>query len=193
MQLHLIILSLIFTFLTGCAGVGVMYSSDPYQKLENARVLFQAEHRPLAANRLINEVIDTCEQSKDRKCLGTAWVVYAQLLSSPSAKKWEEDSGKGQFPENRYEKSIEYFDKAAITFIGIKRYDAATNAYYNQAITYDLMQRKTEACSSYLKSVDTYKQNIAENPNVKPYVPPGFSTYENFISAERERVGCKAQ
>ena len=80
---------LILTFLASCAGVGMVYSNDPHEKLQNARVLYQQQNRPLAANRLIVEVITTCEESKDRVCLADAWVAYGVLLNSVSVERWE--------------------------------------------------------------------------------------------------------
>jgi tetratricopeptide (TPR) repeat protein len=182
---------LILTFLSGCAGVGMVYSSDPNQKLEDAAVLNNQQNRPLAAKRLILEVISTCEESKDRICTAKAWVQYGFLLRSESAGRWEQEHGKGAFPDNRYDESAKYFEKAATTFVELKIYDKATHAYYNQGITFELAGRKPEACISYSKSLDTYKQNINQNPNAKPFVPSGFSNYEDFIDSEKKRVGCK--
>ena len=197
MQLHLISSSLIFTFLTGCAGVGIMYSSDPYQKLNNATVLYKQENRPLAANRLIKEVIDTCEQSKDQKCLANAWVTYGYLLRSESAAQWENEYGKGAFPADRYDQSATYFGKAATTLIELKAYGNAANAYLDQAASYELANRTTEACASYLKTLDPFNKNydqfLTNHPDAKPYAPPGYTSYEEMIKAERKRIGCKAQ
>ena len=182
---------LILTFLASCAGVGMVYSSDPHEKLQNARVLYQQQNRPLAANRLIVEVITTCEESKDRVCLADAWVAYGLLLQSESAERWENEHGKMQFPANRYKTSAEYLEKAAIVFNEQKLFDKATNAYFNQGLSFELDREKTEACASYSKSLDAYKKNIEQNPSVKPFVPSGYTNYEDFLAAQRKRVGCQ--
>lgn len=181
---------LILTLLASCAGVGMVYSSDPYQKLENATVLYKQQNRPLAANRLIKEVIDTCEQSKDQKCLANAWVTYGYLLRSESAAQWENEHGKGAFPADRYDQSAAYFGKAATTLIELQAYGNAANAYLDQAISYEMAKRTTEACTSYLNFNKNYDLFIAQKPDAKSYAPPGYTNYEEMIKSERKRIGC---
>ena len=185
------LIPLTLPLLAGCAGVGIVYSSDPYQKLENATVLYQQQDRPLAAKRLILEVIADCEEKNDRLCLATAWATNGFLYQSESAKKWASIQGDKAFPADRYIKSTEYFEKAATTFYELKLYDKATNAYFGQGIAFEQAEQKGKACASYAKSLDAYKKNVAQNPNAKPIVPRGYSSYEDFYSAERKRVGCE--
>ena len=186
---------LLFTILAGCAGVGIAYSNDPYQKLENANVLYQQQYRPLAANRLFKEVISTCEESKDQKCLVNAWVNYGAFLRSETVKRWESEHGKDQFPADRYDQSAAYYGKAATTMLELQAYGNAANAYRDQAESYELAKRTTEACASYLRTLDPFNRNydlyLAKHPEAKPYAPPGFSSYEEFINAQRKRIGCQ--
>lgn len=187
-------LYLIVGFLGGCAGVGIVDTNDPYQKLENATVLYGKQGRPIAANRLMIEVIKTCEENNDRPCLARAWASYGGLLKSESAKAWEMEHGKGAFPADRYDQAAEYLGKAAIAFIELKDHGRATNAYHDQARAFELAGQKTEACTSWLKTFAEYKQftkeYLAKNHDAKPYVPSGFSTYEEFIGTQRNRIGC---
>lgn len=186
---------LLLTLLAGCAGVAMIDSNDPYQKLENATVLYEQQSRPLAANRLFVEVISTCEQSKDKKCLVNAWVKYGAFLRSESVKQWEDEHGKGQFPADRYDQSATYFGKAAATLLELQAYGNAANAYLDQAKSYELAQRTTEACAAYLKTLAPFNKNyeeyLAKHPGAKPYTPSGFSSYEEFIQAQRKRIGCQ--
>jgi len=55
--------------LVGCAGVGVVETSDPYVKLSDASSLFDEQDRPLIAERLIREAIEVCENKSDQLCL----------------------------------------------------------------------------------------------------------------------------
>jgi len=185
---------LIVTLLAGCAGVGMVYTSDPHQKLENATVLYEQQNRPLAANRLFMEVISTCEESKDRICLARAWENYGAFLRSETVERWENEHGKGAFPADRYDQSAVYFGKAATTLFELQYYGNAANAYLDQAKSYEMAQRTTEACAAYLKTLDPFKKNyeeyLAKHPGAKPYTPAGFTSYEEFINAQRERIGC---
>jgi len=47
----------LLSILVGCAGVGVVASSDPLAKLNDAQELFQKQDRPLPAERLIREAL----------------------------------------------------------------------------------------------------------------------------------------
>lgn len=185
---------LIFALLAGCEGVGIVYTSDQLQKLQNAAVLYQQQGRPLAANRLISQVITTCEERKDRICLANAWESYGNFLRSDSIGRWEDEHGKEEFPTDRYDQSAEYFGKAAKTEIELQAYGNAANAYYEQAKSYELAKHTTEACASYLQTLDPFNKNydqfLINHPDAKPYAPPGFSSYEEFINAQRKRIGC---
>lgn len=47
----------VLCLLTGCAGVGVVASSDPLTKLNDAGDLFKRQDQPLIEERLIREAI----------------------------------------------------------------------------------------------------------------------------------------
>ena len=69
--------------LSGCAGVGVVSTSDPRTKLSDARYLYSHEGRPLIAERLIQEAIGIFQQTGDDVGLGEAYFDYAYFFLSP--------------------------------------------------------------------------------------------------------------
>ena len=83
--------ALFFLFmLAGCAGVGVIASSDPLTKLNDAEDLYQEQDRPLIAERLIREAIVIYQERDDPHGLGNAHREYADLLRSRSiVGKWQ--------------------------------------------------------------------------------------------------------
>lgn len=210
--------SLFIAFFSGCAGVGIVDTSNQYQKLENATVLFEKQERPLAAKRLILEVMATCEEEKIRPrvgflpgsckkvtttceeakasyCLAKAWETYGSLLQSESAKRWASKQGESAFPADRYDQSALYFGKAATVFDELDNHGDAANAYLGQQRAFELAGRKLEACAAYLKTLDQYNLNnkafLSEHPDAKPFVPRGYSSYADWIEAQRKRVGCE--
>jgi tetratricopeptide (TPR) repeat protein len=210
--------SLFIAFFSGCAGVGIVYTSNQYQKLENATVLFEQQDRPLAAKRLILEVMTTCEEEKIRPhadflpgsckkvtttceeakanlCLAKAWETYGSLLQSESARRWASLQGESAFPADRYDQSAQYYGKAATVFVELENHGDAANAYLGQERAFELAGRKVEACAAYLKTLDQYNLNnkafLSAHPDAKPFVPRGFSSYADWIAAQRKRVGCE--
>ncbi len=66
---------------SGCAGIGMIASSDPKVKLNEAVSLLDQDH-PLPAKRLIFEAIAIYKTSGDEHGLGLAYKNYADLLRS---------------------------------------------------------------------------------------------------------------
>src|SRR5581483_10318106 len=75
-------------FMTGCAAVGVISSSDPLVKLNDAEALISMR-RPVPAERLIREALDIYQQRGDAHGLAAAHRQYADLLISGAVVKNE--------------------------------------------------------------------------------------------------------
>jgi tetratricopeptide (TPR) repeat protein len=183
--------------LVGCAGVGVIATSDPEKKLSDASYLFDREDRPLIAERLIREAIEICKTKSDQRCLGEAYLTYGFFFRSPTIEgKWSKNYRENGFMEksatfeNRYEKSIEYFQKARQIFIQLERYDMLGNVNFNMGVSYEMAGEKKLACQAYDDSSKSNRDNLRQNPNAIPARPKGFSTFEDFLQSQRRRVGC---
>ena len=87
-------------------------------------------------------------------------------------------------------KSKEYFEAAISKFMETKEYDALTNAYLNLGFTYYFMGDHNSECEPYAKSLEFYLKNIETNPGAKVALPPGFSSYKEYIRVQQERAGC---
>jgi len=114
-----LLFSIILIWLSGCAAMGVPYTSDPIEKLKWACGLFDYAERPLPAESLIREAIEICQKTNDSECLAQAYLTYGLFFRSLSLtgiyknhyKKngfWE----KTATYETRFAKSDEYFEKA---------------------------------------------------------------------------------
>src|SRR6266436_1488462 len=91
--------------LSGCAGVGIVSTSDPAMKLNDADTLFLRKNRPLPAEELIQEALVIYQERDDPHGLGNAHREYGDLLRSPAVVNWEP----------AYRKSGRFLDKS-ITF-----------------------------------------------------------------------------
>lgn len=184
--------------LIGCAGVGVVATSDPRVKLSDATHLFDQQDRPLIAERLIHEAIEICQANADQACLAEAYRTYGFFFRSPSLEghwsKIYKESGfwdKSATFDTRYAKSIEYFKKARDIYTRLEQFDNLTNVNLNMGFTYELMGERALACRAFDESSDNYRENIRRNPNAKVSLPKGFATYDDFLAPQKKRAGCE--
>jgi tetratricopeptide (TPR) repeat protein len=189
--------------LSGCAGVGIVATSDPLAKLNDAEDLFMRQGRPLPAERLIREAIAIYEERGDAHGLGNANREYGDLLRSPAILKWEKVYRRDGFQDksitfdNRFEKASEFYRKALTYYERAERehrqagkYDALTNVYFNMASSHLRLDERDKACSYYDKTVEAYDENIRRNPGAKPYIPAGSDSFSEFISGAKRKAGC---
>ena len=183
---------------TGCTAFGVAASSDPLTKLNDAEELFQAQGRPLPAEKLIREAMDIYQERDDPHGLGNAHREYADLLRSPAVTKWEKVYRENGFRDpsvtfdNRVAKAAEYYSKA-IGFYAraekqhkdARRFDALTNVYFNMAWSYLQLDDRKNACANYDSAMDAYLENVKHNPGAKPR-----GSVPQAVSAAKRRAGC---
>ena len=189
-------------FLTACAGVGVLKTSDPLEKLNEAESLTFDQGRPLLAERLIMEAMTIYKERNDNHGLGHSNRSYAELLLSNSvAVKWQKFYKENGFQdrsvtfENKETKATEYYKRAmdyyVITVVEhqkTQRYDALTNVYFNMATTSAILKNKEMACKYFENTKEAYNENIKRNPTAKPYSPKG--TLIELVDQQMKRVGC---
>jgi tetratricopeptide (TPR) repeat protein len=190
-------------FLYGCAGVGVVASSDPNTKLNDAEYLFKSYNRPLIAERLIREAIVIYQERDDPHGLGKAYREYGDLLRSESITgNWQKYYRENGFQDqsvtfdNRIAKSTEYYAKALEYFARVEKqlratgpFDTLTNVYYNMAYISIMLDDKIKACRYYDLTIEAYAENIKRNPGVKPYSPPG-TTLPELVETHKRSIGC---
>ncbi|MDR0781800.1 MAG: hypothetical protein LBF16_14105 [Pseudomonadales bacterium] len=187
---------------TDCAGVGVVATSDPLQKLNNAEELFMRQDRPLLAELLIKEAMTIYQEQNDAHGLGNAHREYADLLLSPSVSgKWGNYYRSNGFLDkavtydNRatkaseyYTKAVEYYGQAVAQLREAGRYDSLTNVYFNMAYSFSRLDDRVNACRFYDEALNAYNENIHRNPGVTPYSPSG--TVADLVAEEKMQAGC---
>jgi tetratricopeptide (TPR) repeat protein len=174
--------------LSGCSAFGVPYTSDPNQKLAYAFQLIN-ESRPLPAERLIFEALETFKANGDKRGMAEAYRLYGALLRS-FFYSWRGFYDKTVTLDNRYAKSIEYFEKAKEIYAENKDNANLTNIYLNMAITYELMNNKKAACTAFDHSLESNREYLKDNPSAKVNIPTGYKAYPEFVDAARKESGC---
>jgi tetratricopeptide (TPR) repeat protein len=201
--LHRIIVFSTFVLISACAGVGIVATSDPLVKLNDAEDLFMSQDRPLPAERLIREAIAIYQQRNDPHGLGNSHREYGDLLRSPAVAKWEKVYRRDGFQDksitfdNRlakasefYRQALAYYQRAAEQHREAGRYDALTNVYYNMAWSSYRLDERDNACRYYDQTIEAYKEGIRRNPSAKPHLPPGAGSMTDAISSAKRRAGC---
>ena len=145
--------------LTGCAAFGVVETSDPDVKLNDAENLLIDQDRPLPAEKLIYEAIEIYQKQGNSRGLGNAYRTYGDLLQSPSLTKWGSKNTRFHDEsvtyENRAAKSQEYFLKALESYLKSEKqpleaeqFDDLTNLYLNIAWVYFRLNDPKNSCAS---------------------------------------------
>ena len=183
--------------LSGCAGIGVIETSDPAVKLSDAGYL-QDRDRPLIAERLIREATEIYQSKNDQLGLAKSNMAYGHFFMSPTLEgKWStfyRERGfidKSATYDSRYEKAIEYFEKALPVLRDHQKYDKMTNAYANEGFVYVMLGKREAACQAFDKSLQSYHDNIQQNPEAKPIAPQGFGSFEEYLTYRKKVINCK--
>jgi len=194
--LHALLSYALWAVLAGCAGVGIVAKSDPAGKLVQASELFEQQDRPLPAEKLIQEAIVSYETTSNELGLANAYRTYAFFFRSASVEgNWSEHYRQNGFLDKsatfdgRYEKSVEYLEKARKIFADYGRFDALTTVNLNIGFTYEVMGYSGAACEAFDRSAQNNRDNL-QGSRAKVALPEGFATFEEFLAPHRERAGC---
>ena len=176
--------------------MGVPATSDPSRKLAYAYELVQHQGRPLPAERLIRESIDIYEKSNDEMGLAAAYRMYGVFFASTAVDRMGKFYEKHGFLEKsanfstRYDKSIEFLDKAEVIVAERGDYNKLSNIYLNKGIAYEAAGKKEKACEAYGTSLENNRRFLAANPTQKLVLPEGYKTYDQYIDSCRKHLGC---
>jgi len=188
----------VLLILAGCTAAGVVATSNPLTKLNDAGDLFERQDRPLPAEKLIMEAIDIYQQRDDPHGLGNATREYGDLLRSPAVAKWEKVYRESGFRDpsvtfdNRFAKSSEYYLKAIGYYERAEkqhretgRFDALTNVYLNMGQSYQKLDDRVKACGYYDKALEAYGENIKRNPTARP-----LGSVQDVVASVKRAARC---
>lgn len=179
--------------ITGCAAVGVPYTSNPDKKLRYAESLFNNEDRPLPAQDLIMEAIDKYKTNGDDVGLANAYRTYAFFLQSSAVGRWSKMSfeDKTVTHENRFRKSAEYWEKAIRLYERNDMYNLSADCYFQlEKLYYIAFNDINQACyynDMSRRSIEKFRQT---NPNTKLNAM-GYRSFEEMLEEARRQLGCE--
>ena len=188
--------SLFALSLVGCAATGVPYSSDPQQKLADARMLFLQHDRPLPAGPMILQAIEILETQDQPLQLAEAYRTYGLFLNSAAVERYRSTYQNIGFNhasisfEQRHQGAIEYYSKAAEILQQQDQLDYLSNTYLNIGISYSHQQQVDKACAMYVKSLATHRLFQQQNPDHEIAMPEPFSSYEQYIQHQMTVNKC---
>ena len=185
------------TMLLGCATVFQSRPEDPSIDLKAAVELFSSKDEPVQAEKLLHEVIAAYERNQDDLGLAEAYRQFGLFYRSNAVSKFEKYYLKEGFLDKsvtfpkRYEKAIEYFNKAKDIFATEKQFDVLSNLQLSIAKTYDFMNQHEAACLAIAQGVENhaaYKQ--AASPEDLELRAEEITNYEQYIELMKKQTAC---
>ena len=143
---------------TGCAGVGLMATSNPDVKLQQAYQMMDQD-RALMAEDLIRQAIVIYEKEDNTLGIAEAYHLYGQLYSHPAYhgksaatfRKFGTYDGSYMKAINNYEESIKAFNKIGSEIGIVKCLVGIANAYHKR-------NEDGKACGYYKKALSRYQE-----------------------------------
>jgi tetratricopeptide (TPR) repeat protein len=187
---------------SSCAGVGVVDSSNPLTKLNDAEYLFMNKNRPVPAETMILEAMAAYQKRDDPHGLGNSNREYGDFLTSQAVVNWERAYSRHGFfdrsvtYENRlekakehYTKALEYYRLAETQELSAGKFDALTNVYYNMGWSNLALGSKVEACADFDRALQAYNDNMQQNPTAHPQGSK-LGTIPETLAAAKKRADC---
>jgi tetratricopeptide (TPR) repeat protein len=176
--------------------MGVPATSDPAQKLRDANRLYEIERRPLPAERLIREAAEVYRQQNDQLGLAEAYRQYGFFFRSEAVGSYAQIYAQEGFldstasVETRYEKSVEYFQRAGAIYEELASFDMLSNAELNTGFTYHFMGQPNRACAAFDRSLSAQQRAEQTMAGGGPELPRGFKSFAEYIAAAKQEAGC---
>ena len=143
------IVTIIIILITGCAGVGLVSTSDPDVKLQQSLQLI-SQGRYLMAKDLIRQAIVTYEQENNILGLAESYHLLGNLYKKPL------NGGNAD-----YSKSTTYFEKSVIFFEQANSEIGVVKSLVGVGNSYHLRNKDDAACQYYEKALARYTKGKA--------------------------------
>jgi len=172
---------------------------DLAMQLQKAERLYEEQADAPTAETLIRETMEAYRAKGDQLGLAEAYRAYGFFLRSEAVEgKWSVYYKNAGFLDpsvtfaTRYERSIDYLERARVIFATYGRYDALTNVNLNIGFTYEVLGNPEAACRAFENSIGSNREGLERHAKFKITIPKGYATYEDFLAPHRKRAGCEA-
>ncbi|MCA9408793.1 MAG: hypothetical protein KC733_08890 [Candidatus Omnitrophica bacterium] len=165
------------------------------EKLKVAEVMYEERDRPLRAQVLLSEARRIYEKEGD--IVGIAHVnrAYAYFLKSGAVGRWSkmDFDDKTVNHSNRFQKAIDYLEKALEVYEEKRLYAYASNVHFNMAAIYSNRLDNNEiACTHLEASLQNHiKYNESNLNNGKVELLRGYDSFQEIIDKAKTEANCK--
>jgi len=178
--------------LVGCSAVGVVGSSDPAVKLQQAEELWARQGRFTPAKQLISDALAIYQQRGDEIGIADTYRIFAFYYRADISKFGRPVLVPDDFvAPNRYQLSMDYFRKALEIYERREEDGMASNVYMSMGQNYAaIFSDKPEACRMFDLSLAANRKWIATHPDAKVNLPPGINSFEELIARGKREIPC---
>ena len=193
-KITLLLLFLFFATISNQRPAMAWLFQSAEEKLKVAEVMYEERDRPLRAQVLLDEARRIYE--KDGDILGIAHVnrAYAYFFKSKAVERWSkmEFDDKTVNHSNRFQKAIEYLEKALNVYEEKDLYAYASNVHFNMAVIYsDKLNNNEMACRHLEDSLRNHiKYNESNLNEGKVELLRGYDSFQEIIDKAKIEANC---
>jgi len=180
----------LFLFVSGCSAAGVMESSDPAVKVQQA-IELQKLQRAIPAERLIKEAIAIYEERGDKVGLANAYINYGTMIISDTYKGYGTSV---LVHENNEKIALSYMEKALVLATDAGEPEYQRFAEIQLARLYKTLGYKDKSCKAYDMSSKYHEDARAKYPTRVTLIPPQYVNnggWQGMVAAEKSQVPCQ--
>ena len=164
------------------------------EKLKVAEVMYEERDRPLRAQVLLDEARRIYEKDGDIVGIANVNRAYAYFLRSKAVERWSkmEFDDKTVNHSNRFQKAIEYLEKALEVYEEKGLYAYASNVHFNMAVIYsDKLNNNGMACRHLEDSLRNHiKYNESNLNDGKVELLRGYDSFQEIIDKAKIEANC---
>jgi len=148
---------LMFLLLGGCAGVGFVTTSDPYEKLQQATELM-SQDRALLAEDEIRQALGIFKERNDKLGMAEAYHAFGNLYMSDTyhGKNANTFKSLGTY-DGSYTNAIDNFEKASKLFSESNSEVGVIKSMVGIANAHILRDERIKACDYYIDALNRYE------------------------------------
>ncbi|TNC83168.1 MAG: hypothetical protein C9356_01615 [Oleiphilus sp.] len=164
--MHKIALFLFITSLVGCSAAGVIYTSDPYQKVSNSYAMM-SQGRPIPAEKFAKEALEQFKEINDVFGQGESLVALGLLYKSNLMQNDQE--------------AVEKFQQAVTLFQSINDYSSLAKTKFALANAYAGLNLKDKQCATYSESLENYAKSKELTPQATFRFNSAYSSFDAMV------------
>lgn len=195
-----IVALVVAALLSGCAGVGIVETDDPYTKLSQAQQL-TGSGRAAQARRQLDEAIAIFQAKGDDLGLARTYRQYAILAdmggADPEVILFRTPNPNRIPTQADIELANQYLLRSADLLTKQKKYDELSNIYLRLgggsallARNHGLSDRKAEACAYYDRALQAHRDAEAQQPGLVVELPRGVRSFSELIGRAKSGISC---